>query len=143
MNKIIVSALVGAGLLAGGAAHAAQGRGAGQLMKADANQDGVITRDEMLAAERTRFAALDTDKDGKLSAAERQEAGGRRGGRVASAMLGRSDTDGDGFVTRAEAEAAAGKRFGMLDGNGDGRIDAAERNAAMEKMRAMRGFGGR
>jgi len=37
-----------------------------------------------------------------------------------------SDGDLDGRITRAEAEAAARRRFGLLDGDGDGRLVLAE-----------------
>jgi Ca2+-binding EF-hand superfamily protein len=48
------------------------GRHGGEMFKrADANNDGFLTRDEMLKAHEERvdkmFAELDTDKDGKLS----------------------------------------------------------------------------
>ena len=51
------------------------GRGGGMLALGDADKDGVITRAEVEKLGRpnalTRFDALDTDKDGKLSAQER------------------------------------------------------------------------
>ncbi len=51
------------------------GRGGGMLALGDADKDGVITRAEVEKLGRpnalTRFDAMDTDKDGKLSAQER------------------------------------------------------------------------
>ena len=71
---------------AGGQAGGARGNTNGKLFAAiDANQDGVITREEMQNAMRA-FAKLDEDKDGKLTA---QEAGGQAGGPRGASMRGR------------------------------------------------------
>lgn len=72
------------------------------------------------------FERLDADGDGRVT---RAEADAMRG-----AMLRRADRDGDGLITEAEMRAAAAeraseraaKRFVVLDGNGDGRVDADE-----------------
>lgn len=56
------------------------------------------------------------------------------------AALAAIDTDGDGRLSRTEW-LAAGRRergFAMADGNGDGFIDAAERQALVERLRARR-----
>lgn len=50
------------------------GRGGFGPGRADVNKDGVVTRDEMLAQAMTMFTAADTDKDGTVTAAERQAA---------------------------------------------------------------------
>lgn len=84
----------------------------------DADGDGFITLEEMKAhageearkraearAER-RFLALDTDGDGRLSAAEALMAGPGRPGHGPEAMLRRADTDGDGAVSPEEFAAA-------------------------------------
>lgn len=47
-------------------------------MKADTNGDGVITRAEFDASNAARFAAMDTNKDGKIDASELPQRG-RRG----------------------------------------------------------------
>ena len=49
-----------------------------------------------------------------------------------------ADANGDRALTRAEFEAAALKHFATADADNDGRITAAERDAAMAKMRAAR-----
>jgi len=126
MKKLIFGALLGVTIA--GAAQA-QDR---PPMFADPNGDGVTTREEMVGGADARFAALDADKDGKLSAAEFGRPGGGR-------MMARADADGDGVITLDEARAAAGMRFDRLDANKDGKIDKAEADAAMARMREMRG----
>lgn len=63
-----------AGILAtvaiGGVAIASMDKGLGRLGRADANNDGQITRAEWVQAANARFDRLDADKDGKLTAAE-------------------------------------------------------------------------
>ncbi len=114
-----------------------RGRG-GMLMRADTNGDGVITRQEFMAASDARFARMDANKDGKLTADERQ---GRRGGRMGAT----ADANGDGVVTLDEQRAQAARTFDRLDRNKDGKIDASEIAAmrdAAGKMGGRRGAHG-
>lgn len=72
------------------------------LLMADANKDGVVTKEELAKAFTGRrgqisdrvFEALDADKDGKISAAEWQASGERR--------FARLDRNKDGAVTADE-----------------------------------------
>jgi Ca2+-binding EF-hand superfamily protein len=48
----------------------------------------------------------------------------------------RGDANGDGNLTRDEVNAQIDARFARADANGDGAIDASERAAAREQMRA-------
>lgn len=106
----------------------------GMMMRADANHDGVITREEMLADADQRFNAMDTNHDGKVTPEERaaSRAGGWRGGRGG----------GDGDVTLDQQRAQATRRFDMVDANHDGKIDQAEQDAMRQRMMSMRGQGG-
>ena len=114
-------------------------RGAAMMMHADANHDGVITRAEAMAEADARFAKLDTDGDGQVTAAEmqarrsamrdRMQARGkapRAGGPDGARMGRRGDVDGDGLMTKADAEARAAKRFDRMDANHDGKLDKTE-----------------
>ncbi|GGB32848.1 hypothetical protein GCM10011380_22870 [Sphingomonas metalli] len=117
--------------------------------RADADGDGVVTREEAMAA----FDRLDTNHDGRLTAEERRAG---RPDRAGFAMRGgrdgedrrerwgdrRGGPDGerrgpppggpmpDREMTRADFLARAGDRFDRLDTNHDGRIDRAEIAAA-------------
>lgn len=138
MNKLIVAAALSTTLLAGTALAAQDQPHRDPLARADANGDGVVTRDEMLADVDARFAQLDANKDGKITGDERKAvAGGRMGGR----MMGRADADGDGAITLDEQRAQANKRFDRIDTNHDGKIDQAERDAVMKMMMSMRDRG--
>ncbi len=123
----------------------------GGMMRADANHDGVVTRAEMIAEADARFTAMDTNKDGKLTADERDAAREAmraqwRGGegqapRAGGGMRGgNGGGGGDGVTTREESLQRAGNRFDRLDTNHDGKLDAAEM-AAGRPMRGPRGGG--
>jgi hypothetical protein len=90
------------------------------LRSADTDGDGIVTRAEAMAQADAMFARMDTNKDGTVSAEERQ-----------TAMPGRGpQRGGDGELTAARMREMAGRRFDRLDTNGDGRLDAAELAAA-------------
>jgi hypothetical protein len=52
-------------------AQAAGSPGGRGLRRADANGDGVVTKDEYMAMQRSRFDMMDADHDGQLTKAER------------------------------------------------------------------------
>lgn len=117
----------------------------GMMMHADANHDGVITREEMLADVDQRFNRMDTNHDGKIDQAERDAARAammaRRGGDggPGGGMGRRMDGNGDGTITLDEERARATRRFDMIDTNHDGKIDQAERDAMRNRMMARHG----
>ena len=55
--------------------------GARAMMRADANGDGVITREEYLAQAGQRFDRMDLNHDGKIDQTEMQQVGERMRGR--------------------------------------------------------------
>ena len=141
MKKLLFSAVLGLGVL-GAAQASAQDRPG---MFPDPNGDGVTTKEEAIAASDARFTAMDTDKDGKLSTAEREAAraamagNGGSGRGMGGGIGGRADADGDGFISADEMRTSATTRFDRMDANKDGKIDKAEADAAMARMREMRG----
>ena len=124
MTKLFLAAAL-AGTMLGGAAMAAQdapqGRGGGMMMRADTNGDGSISRAEFTAQAEARFARMDKNGDGFITADEMGGKGGRGGGRLMAA-----DTDHDGKVSHAEFTAMAAARFARMDANNDGEITADE-----------------
>ncbi|MEH3039849.1 MAG: EF-hand domain-containing protein [Sphingomonas paucimobilis] len=112
--------------------------------------DGVLTREEALARADRRFDALDTDRDGTISAAERAAMPQRPRGTADGAtpmpgrhmgdrMLERADADRNGVITREEFRAVAARAFDRQDANYDGRVDAAERKQWRDQRMARRG----
>lgn len=122
MNKItIAAAVIAAGLCS-----------AAQAQRADPWGDATVDRAEESKSVEARFAALDADGDGVLSASE-QEAG--RNTRGPGGGLRRADADGDGKISKEEYVAAQLRRFDMQDANKDGTLTKAERDAARAQFR--------
>ena len=98
--------------------------------KLDANHDGVVSKDEYLAAAGMRFDALDTAHTGKLTAQEIAASPKivRRDEFAAQRELRHMGAGADGRVTQDQYLAAAKARFAKLDANGDGFIEAGEAN---------------
>ena len=132
----------------------------------DANKDGTATTEEFQAARKaagdarkadmikTRFTALDTDKNGQISQAEfaagapgrdgskgGPQGGGRHGkgagpggpqaaaGPDGTKRAGRQDADRDGKVTFSEFSAGGLEAFNRADANKDGTVTVAELQA--------------
>ena len=127
-----------------------RGMGGGGMMAADTNHDGIITRDEAIAAADRRFDMIDANHDGRITPDEmmayRDQMMARRGGgdnapppppggaKHAPGMGRRADPNGDGVITRDEYRARAMERFDRMDANHDGKIDRTE----MANLREMR-----
>ena len=119
------------------------------MQKFDSNGDGVITREEAMAARDKMFTESDTDKNGSLNAAEIDAAIAKRMQRMMVRMryrmLGKVDANGDGVISKDEMETMAKNRFAMADKNGDGKITRDEigrmgmgmRGRGMGHMRRM------
>lgn len=107
-----------------------------RLERADANNDGNITRDEFLAGPIEMFSRIDANHDGVIQASERPERpergergerGERRGERPDRPN---PDADGNGTFSRAEFAAMGAHMFERLDANNDGRVTQEEAQAA-------------
>lgn len=113
-----------------------------RAMKIDANQDGVVDRDEAAAHPRLGkvFDRLDANADGRLQRDELRRAGKHRGHR-AGRMHGMHrvialDSDGDGRISKTEAEGSGlAERFADTDGNGDGYLVRSELQAEARARR--------
>jgi EF hand len=137
----------------------------GPFERLDANNDGVITLEEVRQFRTASFNRLDTNRDGFLSqdelaaARNRAERGGggpdgRREGRSGGMGLASADTNRDGAVSRAEfdamianaqaqrarqAGAMRDQRFLALDTNRDGSLSSAEIAAARANRESKKG----
>lgn len=117
-----------------------QGSGMKVLASADANGDGVVTRDEYARARLANFSRLDRNKDGAVSKADFKRLA-RFKPQVADrldALIAAMDTDKDGKVTRTEFAAAPMPLFNRADTNGDGKIDASEMAAVRSRADTMK-----
>lgn len=130
-----------------------QGQRQGPFERADANNDGVITREEVRAARTLAFTRLDANRDGFLVREEMPRPNqdrpqddrpreGMHGGRL---LLRSADANNDGMITKAELNAALARvgparadtfrersdaLFNQLDSNRDGSISRDEVDAA-------------
>jgi arylsulfatase A-like enzyme len=98
----------------------------------DLNEDGIISRDEIVGEAENAFGGYDGNDDGTLSETELNAKGN-----VRSAMGGfirghakELDRDGDGVLSRKEVVDNAMKMFGHIDSDADGKITQSELEAS-------------
>jgi len=95
----------------------------GRLIEADANKDGVITLDEVVAAATKRFDQLDRNKDGAVDKADFDAMHKDMLAYQVQRFLHSFGADKDGKVSRDQFFKSAKERFAERDINRDGRID--------------------
>lgn len=130
----------GQGVLKGQQGQPGMGRGGfmlGRLRAADANNDGVITQDEFIAAAMRRFEQFDRTKDGIIDQADRDQLRKEMTDYRVARFINRFGASKEGRVTREQFAAAAAEQFRMFDANSDGRVDREDRGG----MGGMRGQG--
>lgn len=153
MKKITFGTLAAAMAFAGSIAWAQTGTGDAAADKdapkgpmamfsaADANGDGAVTRDEILAFMAARQKAVDTDGDGFVTKEEMQAAMAERMkeriARMTDKRFERLDKDGDGKLSVAERDQSAkvDRMMKHLDKDGDGKISKAEAEEMMKQAR--------
>jgi len=114
--------------------------GEGMFERADANDDGSVTKAEFIAARGEQFAKFDRNSDGYLDsndvpkrlAARRQQNGG------GDLLMSQFDADGDGKVTKEEFVNGPTMIFDRADADADGNdvLDPKELAAAKEAAKA-------
>jgi hypothetical protein len=110
-----------AGRLPAGVPAAAQ-----LLLRYDANNDGVITREEMDAGLKTDFTAADGNGDGCLNPAEVSAENARRLARDGSEASPLRDWNLDGCVDIREFSNTAHSYFDLADRSKDSRVTVLE-----------------
>jgi Ca2+-binding EF-hand superfamily protein len=112
------------------------------LAKQDTNKDGVISREESSMPARW-FARIDANSDGKLTRDELSRPPARPGARDGEhgGMFSKLDGNNDGKVDAAETQALAEQMLKRLDKNGDGSLDASELQQRWQGRRGPRGHG--
>jgi Ca2+-binding EF-hand superfamily protein len=110
----------------------------GIFERADANNDGSVTKEEFIAARGQQFAKFDRNSDGYLDSndvpkrlAERRKQNG--GGAMHGAQF---DTDGDGKVSKDEFVNGPTLMFDRADTDKNNVLDAKELAAAKEAAKA-------
>ncbi len=94
-----------------------------RLVAADADKDGIITREEALAAAGKRFERHDRNRDGVIDEADREAMNKEMAAYRAQRFLHRNGAGPDGKLTREQYFKSAKQRFTERDINNDGRID--------------------
>lgn len=106
----------------------------------DADKDGRVTEAELTAWRADRVKSMDANADGKLSADEikagQMARAEARASEMAARMVADHDADGDGLLTAAElgAPPLPARMFARVDANGDGAITPEEVEALQGRM---------
>ena len=95
------------------------------LTKYDANKDGIVTRDELIAGLRAEFAAHDVKRNGCLDDDQVAEINQGRVDADQSTASPLIDWNQDSCINYTEFSAAPYSLFDQLDRNRDGKADAA------------------
>ncbi|MGE0764917.1 MAG: EF-hand domain-containing protein [Hyphomicrobiaceae bacterium] len=101
-------------------------RGLGLLRQADANKDGVVTKEEIAALAEQDFARWDRNKDGVLDQADGDALRTEMVDYAVKRTAHRMGAGPDGKVTREQFQARAAERFARLDVNKDGKLERSE-----------------
>jgi len=147
--SLTAAALASVAVIAAAAPEGAGGHRKGEMVErlkqADADGNGLISRDEAKTLPRLakHFDEIDANRDGQLSKEELRafhekmhaQHAQERAQRMAEHWK-KLDTDGDGRVSLAEAQANAprlAQHFDQVDANGDGYVTPDEMRAAMAR----------
>jgi Ca2+-binding EF-hand superfamily protein len=103
-----------------------RGGPAAMLTKYDANKDGTVTRDELIAGLRADFSGHDTKRNGCLDAEQTAEINQSRVEEDKSTATPLMDWNQDGCINYTEFSAAPYSLFDQLDRNRDGKLTPQE-----------------
>ncbi len=123
MKTIHIALTAVAFSLAAGAAYAAESQDE-FWQKADKDDDGAVSREEMNAARNALFKRADKNGDNVIGKDEISGLGKVKRSELAARFLG--DADADGAISRAEFDAAGRSRFEKIDTDRDGSLSETE-----------------
>lgn len=129
---------VGALLLAGAAAGQAVADLEPLGRRADVNHDGVVSREEFLAARAAQFDRFDANHDGYLDRAD-ADALPEQAGRMLRWMERTADANGDGRIGRDEFNGMPARGFERMDANQDGVLEPDEMQRVMHNTQQRLG----
>jgi len=137
------SILLGAVLLLGTmSAHSQSAEGGARGFEAaDANQDGVVTREEYRAAREKAFSRIDRNGDGYLDDKDlpQRRMARRKAGERLKQLRTQFDTNRDGRVDKAEFISGPMPAFDRADTDGNGELSAQEMQAARQAVQQRAG----
>ena len=111
------------------------GGNAAILLKYDANHDGTVTRDELIAGLKAEFAAHDTHRNGCLDAEQAGQINQARVDADQSTATPVVDWNQDGCIDYTEFSAAPYSLFDQLDADHNGKLTPKELQRAGAKPR--------
>jgi Ca2+-binding EF-hand superfamily protein len=96
------------------------------MLSFDGNSDGTVTREEMEAALKRQFDAVDTNHDGRIDVREMQVENDRRFRAFGTGASPLIDWNQDGQIQFDEFATTARSMFAELDKDHDGKLDMTE-----------------
>jgi Ca2+-binding EF-hand superfamily protein len=111
------------------------GGDAAMILKYDANHDGTLTREELIAGLKAEFAAHDTHHNGCLDADQARAINEERVDEDQSVATPVMDWNQDGCIDYTEFSAAPYSLFDQLDLDHDGKLTPKELQRAGAKPR--------
>jgi Ca2+-binding EF-hand superfamily protein len=106
--------------------------------RADTNHDGVVSREEFLAARAAQFDRFDRNHDGYLDTAD-ADVLPEPTGRMFQWMERLADADGDGRISRDEFNGMPVRGFERMDANQDGLLEPDEMQRVMHNAQQRLG----
>jgi len=100
----------------------------------DLNRDGKLTKDELPEPVAERIMKADADGDGAVTKEELEQARRKMGGRFIDKLFERFDANQDGKLTKEELPAQFAEKLMQADADGDGAVTKEELQAAREKL---------
>ncbi|GGD45155.1 hypothetical protein GCM10007235_16340 [Pseudoxanthomonas indica] len=114
----------------------------GKFASMDSDGDGQVSAAEHVAGAKKMFTDMDSDMDGQVSAAEmdaaRHDKAGAKPAMSSADKIKKLDTDGDGRLSASEHAAGSDKMFKAGDSNGDGQLTSAEMQAVHDREMAQK-----